>query len=232
MEYEEIKNKLEEQPFAKLNILIYECLVNQIITMAIKPGAKLNENLIAKNLGVSRSPVNMALQQLEADGLITKPSRGTPYVSKIDPDDCRMLCEIRNCLEGEAAYYAAKRISSAELKKLRSLLLQFKELKTGTDASLQDLDKYVHLDAEFHKTIIEASDNKYFIDSYNGISRNLMRYRWYINNSIIHSPSYNIHEYEYHYAIYRALENHHSTLARDEILCDISRMFSVLHYLN
>lgn len=232
MAYEDIRKELEKQPFAKLNILIYECFVNQIITMAIKPGTKLNENLIAKELGVSRSPVNMAMQQLESDGLITKPTRGTPYVTKIDPNDCSMLCEIRNCLEGEAAYYAAKRISPVELKKLRGLLLQLKELKTGTDASLQDLDKYVHLDAEFHKTIIEASGNKYFIDSYNGIYRNLMRYRWYINNNIIHTPSYNIHEYKYHYAIYRALENHHSTLARDEILCDISRMFSLLHYLN
>ena len=232
MAYEEIRKKLDEQPFAKLNMLIYEYLANQIITMELKPGTKLNENLIAKELGVSRSPVNMAMQQLEADGLITKPSRGTPFVTKMEPDDCCMLCEIRNCLEGEAAYYAAKRISPSALKKLKTLLLQFKDLKTGTDATLEDVDKYVHLDAEFHKIIIEASGNKFFIDSYNGIYRNLMRWRWYINNTTLNSPTYNIHEYNHHFAIYRALENHHSSLARDEVLCDISRMFSILHYLH
>ena len=67
-----------------------------IIKGFIKPGEKINETKIAKDMGISRSPVREALQQLKKEGVVINiPYKGT-YVNLLGKKDVEDMANILN----------------------------------------------------------------------------------------------------------------------------------------
>src|SRR6476660_5860835 len=74
----------------------YESIRDWLLTLEIKPGELLNDELLAKNLGVGRTPVREALKRLELDRLVkTYPRRGT-FATRVDVTDLSFISEIRD----------------------------------------------------------------------------------------------------------------------------------------
>lgn len=223
----EFDNYMKEQPFAVLGEVMYQSLYQEITNGSLLPGDKLYEVQIAKNLGISRSPVKMAISRLLQEGMLEKEDGKVPRVKHITYDECLSLYEARITLEGMAAYHAAKRISKNELDELKSLVNRF----VAIDASLDGME-FARCDEMFHTIIVNASRNKYIIEMYDYLKCGLQRYRYhfmhltyekYFEDNDLERNSY------YHKAIYHALVNRLSLLAKNEIEEDIGRMYGTIH---
>ena len=85
----------------------YRELSQAIVSRGLEPGTRLSVPELARQLGVSRSPVREAVQRLIYDGLAEDRGRRGAVVARIEPDDFLSLLELRELLEGFAAGRAA-----------------------------------------------------------------------------------------------------------------------------
>lgn len=200
---------------------IYKQLYSDIIYLKYAPGATLVEKEIASRMNVSKSPVHDAILRLVDQGLVEQvPGRKSPRVAEIHYADCISLMEIRRALEAHSAYYAARRITDDELEKLHGYLEQ---LRRGPDLSPK---QYAQADANFHRQIVFASHNGYFIRAYSRIYGRILRYLLYVLEK---GGITNAHEYTLHLPIYNAIVGHSAIMARDEMLETTDYMHEFLH---
>lgn len=134
---------------------VYARLKRRIINGKLPLGAKLTEDRLAAELGVSRTPIREALNRLAQDGLVTIiPYRGA-FVTTLSEENVRDLFEIREGLEGMAARLAVERMTAETLARLRW------HLEEGMAASRRNgYVEYSHADREFHETLAQASGNR------------------------------------------------------------------------
>src|SRR6056297_4041622 len=82
---------------------IARILTDAIVSGKLKPGDRVAESVIARDLGVSRAPVREAGRLLESAGLLVSMANRGFFVRTIDADDLDSLYELRLCIEREAA---------------------------------------------------------------------------------------------------------------------------------
>ena len=123
------------------------------------PGERLVELALVERLGVSRTPLRLALTTLEHEGLVESLPGGGFAVrtfSRVDVDDA---IELRGVLEGTAARFAAERLSSPDdLHELHDLVAQLDE--TVHDASTEAVLTYVELNEAFHAELIRLAKSE------------------------------------------------------------------------
>ena len=90
-----------------LREMVYEELKMQILKGSIIPGTRMMEVELAEEMGVSRTPIREAIRKLEKEGLVTIEPRRGAYASMISTEDMVEILEVRQDLEGLAAYFAA-----------------------------------------------------------------------------------------------------------------------------
>ncbi len=112
-----------------------ELIRQAILDGRLEPGSRLKEEELARELGISRTPVREALLMLQAEGLIeTTPNRGA-VVRTHDADDLIDLYQLRALLEGYAARQAATRVSGHELDLTAESCDRFDTSTTRTSGS-------------------------------------------------------------------------------------------------
>ncbi len=133
---------------------VYDLVKRRIVSNELPFGTKLSEDNLARQLGVSRTPIREALNRLAQEGLVTvSPGRGA-FVATLSFDDMVQLLEIREALEGMAARLASSRITKSTLNKLRELL------EVGAPERERNGYKgYLDADREFHDAITSACGN-------------------------------------------------------------------------
>lgn len=106
----------------RLTDLAYDAILDAIATRRIKPGQQIKEETLTKELQVSRATIRSALSKLVVEGLlIEEPFKGV-RVPAITSEDVKEIFELRGLLEGRAMELAAKRISDADLARMKELL--------------------------------------------------------------------------------------------------------------
>src|SRR4051812_22513842 len=89
--------RLQRQPLTRS---VYQLVTEMLLTNGLPPGARLSIEDLARNLGVSQTPVREALARVEADGLIIKePGRSYRVAPMMTMDQVRELTELRLLLE-------------------------------------------------------------------------------------------------------------------------------------
>ncbi len=156
-----------------LTLRVYDNIKQMMLNYDIVPGQRLVFVDLAKELGVSRTPVNNALSILAKEGYLDFiPNQGYS-VHKLTREEAESLYEIKllmelGCIE--------KAIKKATPKKLAIL-----EEKKNKHASSVKSHVYRHLfilDMEFHAAIGEMIENNYFVDIYKDIyQRIFLRFR-------------------------------------------------------
>ena len=138
----------------------YESIRDWLLTLEIKPGELLNDELLARNLGMGRTPVREALKRLELDRLVkTYPRRGT-FATRVDVTDLSFISEIRAQLEPLAAARAARVASPAVRGGLRATL----EKVEAFDVAAATVTETLQLDARVHQGIYAAAANPHLED--------------------------------------------------------------------
>ncbi len=133
---------------------VHQALVSEIAQGNLPPGARIIQEQIAQELGVSRQPVQQALLLLHNQGVLTDaPGRGL-IVAPLDPDYVRNVYEIRAEIEGLAFRRAAER-SSEQARRLGQTLID-KGHQAAASGSISDM---ISADLAFHGFIHELSRN-------------------------------------------------------------------------
>lgn len=134
---------------------VYQSLRHDILHGRYADGEFINETAIAKELGVSRTPVREAILQLEYEGLLqTVPNRGT-FVNGIFEEELRDIYEIRLKIEGLVTKRATEKITDDALKELQHILelMEFYFQKN-------DVEHFVIQDEQFHQLIYHVSKSR------------------------------------------------------------------------
>jgi len=118
-------------------------------------GQKLRYQDIAEKLGMSQTPVILALSRLENEGLVGSEANKGYAVPELDLEEARELYELRVLLEGFLAAKAAKRISQADLAGLRELLDAHRSVQGGVYCR-----ERLWCDARIHLAIAKTSGRK------------------------------------------------------------------------
>jgi DNA-binding GntR family transcriptional regulator len=150
-------NRLIESP--NLRDRVYEILKKSIVFQEIPPGEKIDEEAIAKQLGVSRTPIRETLCRLENEGIVRVIPRRGAFVVKHSREKITEILMVREVLEGFAARLAVDHVDGKLTEKMKSLFSQF----SGSDIREQSKD-YTQADLEFHNLIIKASRNNLLIN--------------------------------------------------------------------
>ena len=133
----------------------YEHLKASILSGRFNPGERLAEEHLAKELGISRTPIREALHKFESEGLIKPlPSRGF-VASQDSKDDIEELFEIRAVLEGYALRVICGRITDA-------VLAQLEETVEKAEEALRrhGLDEIFQWNTRFHDTLHDLITDK------------------------------------------------------------------------
>jgi DNA-binding GntR family transcriptional regulator len=129
-----------------------ELIREAIVDGRLEPGRRLKEEELARELGISRTPIREALLMLQAEGLVDAiPNRGA-LVRVHTPEDLDDLYQLRALLEGYAARRAATRISDEQVDGLRASCERFEALDVE-----QELREFVRENMLFHTTILEVA---------------------------------------------------------------------------
>lgn len=146
------------QPFKNNGTLkdrTVEVLADAILTGKIKPGERLNESQLARDLHVSRAPVREALQQLQEQSLIVNIPRRGMFAVSLEEEDIQKINALRVVLEAEALRLAQRHLNPLREKKLEQLLSAIENMEPSP-AKLS-----MRVDFEFHRTIWSYSGNQY-----------------------------------------------------------------------
>ncbi len=170
---------MPEQGTAVIDVLankkdkVYELLKDRIVKNELKPQEYLNEQVIARDLGVSKTPVREALQKLEHERLVVIiPNKGT-FVANIGIDRIREIFEIREILECAAARLAA---SLPAREQFTGILKNHASLRVGDGAELR---QHLLSGYQIHTHIVEAVGNSYLNEYYENILAHIVQIRVY-----------------------------------------------------
>ena len=156
-----------------LREMVYEELKMQILKGSIVPGTRMMEVELAEEMGVSRTPIREAIRKLEKEGLVTIEPRRGAYASMISTEDMVEILEVRQDLEGLAAYFAANRMTDAQMEELREVSNNYNEaVKSG---KMEDMIKY---DTRFHHIIVESCRNKILVQMIEQLQELVLRFRY------------------------------------------------------
>jgi DNA-binding GntR family transcriptional regulator len=148
---------------AALTSEVYNAILDRITTAEIAPGARINVDTLARELGVSQTPVREALSRLEAEGLVLKTHlighRAAPQLTR---PQIEQLFELRLLIEPAGAAMAARGLGAQSRAVLGRLHAEMSGLP---NKSLPAYSEFARKDAEFHAVIGQASGNEFLADA-------------------------------------------------------------------
>ncbi len=131
-----------------------DALREMIASYRFTPGKWINVERLAKDMGVSRTPVWQALKNLQSEGLVQHvPKRGM-RMAPMNPEMAHDLYAVRELLEGLAARLATEKINSKAVARLESILKKQHQI-----VQARDVVEYSNLDFEFHGVIYDSCGN-------------------------------------------------------------------------
>lgn len=133
-----------------------------ILSGKYKPGDRLNESQIARELNISRIPVREALSQLQEQGLVQNRERRGMFVTNIGQEEVQQIASLRFIMESEALRLAKKNMTPEILAGLDRLVHQM----DSWDGTLLEA---AALDLEFHRSLWRAAGNPYLERILNGL---------------------------------------------------------------
>lgn len=138
----------------------YEIIRDRLVMLEIRPGAPINDDQLARELGLGRTPVREALKHLERERLVVAyPRRGT-FATEVNITDLGHISEVRRQLEPVAAAAAAHRATAADRAALGSLAEKLRS--AGRKSVSADL---MRLDMQVHRAVYAATHNPYLEDT-------------------------------------------------------------------
>ena len=140
-----------EFAFQTLRESITSAIRSKILTGELQPGAKLAEQRLAEEFGSSRAPIREALRQLEQEGMVEYSRNVGCSVRRVKPEDAYEIYLLRANLEMTALRYFDCKFPEEDLRTLRGILEEMRNVRPG------DLSKIAENDNRFHAVIVQRA---------------------------------------------------------------------------
>jgi len=149
----------------------YELVREQVLRGDLVPGAVIPQAALARELGVSTTPLREALRRLMTEGLVELDAHRDARVTRLTVEEARDLIEIRRSLDPLAAGLAAERRTRDDLALIRQAADELQPLRTDPGPA----ELLTH--RRFHVAIYSASHNQLLVQSLDGLWDKADRYR-------------------------------------------------------
>lgn len=137
---------------------VAERLRQRIFAHELTPGDWIDEQKLAEQYGISRTPLREALKVLAAEGLVElKPRRGC-YVTEISRQDIDDIFPLMAMLEGRCAFIAVQLAKPADIRDLKTI-----HEKLELAAKESRIDAFFEANQEFHRRIQELTNNRWLL---------------------------------------------------------------------
>ena len=139
---------------------VAERLRQQIFARELEPGGWIDEQKLAAEYGISRTPLREALKVLAVEGLVTMKVRRGAYVTEMSTDDVAQIYHLLGLLEADAAGEVARRASDAQRAELRALHEQLEKQAKNRDAFSRQQRSVPHEDARSRRQPLAHTDRR------------------------------------------------------------------------
>lgn len=195
---------------------IYDALLSQMISLSIPPGSRLSIDALAREFGVSQTPIRAALIRLESVGLVEK-THNVGYSAAPLPPRSRIdeMFELRLLLEPYLAGRAAERMSPelrAELKKLASVMS-----KPRKDDPKIAYGQFALQNADFHSWIAAHGGNDLAAEALSRLYTHTHLFRLHFHSQVT------MDSVKEHALIVEALSCGNAAAARDAMAAHITK---------
>ena len=144
----------------------YKHIHGKLLAGELPAGQVISEHSLAKEIGISRTPVREAIQRLEQEGILEQVPRYGTIVRRPERRDLEELYQLREALEPYAVARATHHLSSEDLSTLGKLCDEIRNIATtlkndpskGLDATL--MRRLLSADLGFHMVLLRASGNR------------------------------------------------------------------------
>jgi len=148
--YEDVADRLREQIFGK----------------QLAPGSWLDEQSLAAEFGISRTPMREAIKALASEGLVTMKMRRGAYVTEVNRADLEQIYTVLSLLESKAARESATKATEEQLN-----LLDHLHHRLETAAADRNIEQFFEINGKFHELIQEITGNRWM----NGVITDLRK---------------------------------------------------------
>ncbi|MBW6529861.1 GntR family transcriptional regulator [Sphingomonas sp. RRHST34] len=202
----------------------YDHLLDMLMSLKIAPGERIAIDTVARQLGISQTPVREAMSQLEAEKLVYKmPNVGYRASPQMTRHEVRDLYTLRQLIEPYAAARAAEAMTDEAIATLRAI---DRDMSGVADGDARAYSRFAEADAALHRLIATASGNRLIADTIERLHAHLHIFRALYATNAPHEAA------REHRAIIDALVAHDPAAAeqavRHHLLCSQQRMDDVL----
>ncbi len=143
------------------------------MTFRFLPGERLNEAVLAKELGVSRTPLREALNRLSTEGFLTFSANNGFFRKTMDVKEIFDLYEFRMHLELSGIRLAVERATDEQLTEIENFLAE-----SAREVPSRTIDDLVTLDEQFHEMLMKLTGNIQMLNSLRNINARIQFVRW------------------------------------------------------
>jgi GntR family transcriptional regulator, vanillate catabolism transcriptional regulator len=141
-----------------------------VLDGALRGGERLSEVPLAAELGVSRTPLRLALARLEHEGLLEQAPGGGFAVCSFTREQAADAIDLRGVLEGTAARLAAERLEDPDaLEAMHGCVAQIDTIVRPDRPAAQAFERYVELNQRFHTLLLGLARNRALDAAYAGV---------------------------------------------------------------
>ena len=128
---------------------IKDYIQKQIASGVYRPGDRIVETQLARELNVSQAPAREAILELVSQGMLEERPYSGHFVRQLTAEEIEDIFQIRAVVEEYAAQLASSRVTDQQLGEMEQVLREMDEN--------QDLERFVHLDMDFHGLVMDAA---------------------------------------------------------------------------
>jgi DNA-binding GntR family transcriptional regulator len=198
-------------PVLTLKQHAYQVILDRLHSGAFGPGMRISDDVIAREFGISRSPVREAIGQLASEGLVTYTPRKGAFVRAPGRREMEQAYEARLALEGFVAGRAAERATEEDIAELEEINQRFRATvvacrqRASKVADKRLLDKFLRVDLEFHEKILRIVGN----EKINEMVHKCKVLAWvFVHISLDHDLRLMANTYRQHSLVLRSIRRH------------------------
>lgn len=160
-----------------LNERVYHYILESVTNGELSPNARIDEQSLAVELGVSRTPIREAIGKLTTEGLAEyRPYQGA-FVRAFNAKEVNDLYEVRKSLESLAVRLAVPMLTDEQVGEINAILEDVHRAR-----EVGDMAAYGAADRRFHRAIAAFSENETLIESLNRLDLQIQVVRTIANH--------------------------------------------------
>jgi DNA-binding GntR family transcriptional regulator len=165
-----MEDALEPLASRQLKDEAYAAIKDAITSLRFQPGEAIMEHQLARSLGISKTPIRMALVRLEQEGFVeTRRASGT-FVRRMTLSDVGELFDVREALEQLAVRLLAGNLRPEQVQRLRE---NIEQERTLIEAGAQE--RAFDAVNDFHRLLVDFVENRWLLQSYHVLFDHIVR---------------------------------------------------------